>query len=110
RNWQTHPPKRLSEPFCSGWAVSLDSCLSRPISSGSYLSAGQVPADLPPNSKRKQNAPEVLKVCPRDCFVISTTRKYDGKSAIRIRRPNSEVTSNKKQLKARYRYSLRRTE
>src|SRR6516162_2043693 len=24
--------------------------------------------------RRQQNAPEVLKVCPRDCFVISTTR------------------------------------
>jgi len=35
--------------------------------------------------RASQNAPEVLKVCPRDCFVISTTRKYDGKSAIRIR-------------------------
>jgi hypothetical protein len=26
------------------------------------------------DSKRRQNSPEVLKVCPRDCFVISTTR------------------------------------
>ena len=33
----------------------------------------------------KQNSPEVLKLFPRDSFVISTTRKYDGKSTIRIR-------------------------
>jgi len=33
-----------------------------------------LPSVMPPNSKRKQNTPQVLKVCPRDCFVISTTR------------------------------------
>jgi hypothetical protein len=49
--------------------------------------------------QKKQNSPAALKVCPRDCFVISTPRKYDVKSAARIRGPNSEVASNKKQLK-----------
>jgi hypothetical protein len=39
-NWQTHPPKGLSEPFCSGWVVSLDLWLSRRISSCFHSSAG----------------------------------------------------------------------
>ena len=43
------------------------------------------------NSKRKQNAPEVLKVCPRDCFVISTTRNATANPRYRFG-PNSEVT------------------
>ena len=49
-----------------------------------------------PNSKRKQNAPEVLKVCPRDCFVISTTRNATANPRYGFG-PSSEVTSNKKQ-------------
>jgi len=43
------------------------------------------------NSKRKQNAPQVLKVCPRDCFVISTTRNATANPRYRFG-PNSEVT------------------
>ena len=50
-----------------------------------------MPSVMPPNSKRKQNAPEILKVCPRDCFVISTTRNATVNSRYGFG-PNSEVT------------------
>jgi hypothetical protein len=48
-----------------------------------------------PIQKESKISPEVLKVCPRNCFVISTTRKCDDKSAMRIQ-PNSEVPLKQK--------------
>src|SRR5580704_1024211 len=45
-------------------------------------------------SERKQNAPEVLKVCPRDCFVIITTRNATTNPRYGCR-PISQVTWNK---------------
>jgi hypothetical protein len=46
---------------------------------------------MPPNSKRKLNAPEVLKVWPRNCFVISTTRNATANPRYGFG-PSSEVT------------------
>ena len=40
---------------------------------------------MPPTSKRKQNAPDVLIVFPQDCFVNQYNPECDGKSAVRIR-------------------------
>ena len=48
-------------------------------------------------SKRKKNAPEVLKVCPRDCFVISTPRNATTNPRYGIR-ANSEVTLKQKTI------------
>src|SRR6516162_10382370 len=56
------------------------------------------------NSKRKQNAPQVLKVCPRDCFVISTTRNATANPRYRFG-PNSEVylkTKNNRELMKKF--------
>jgi len=39
-----------------------------------------LPASGAAEFRKKQNAPEVLKVCPRDCFVISTARNATANS------------------------------
>jgi hypothetical protein len=46
--------------------------------------------------KEKAKRGQVLKVCPRDCFVISTTRNAAANPRYGFG-PSSEVTSNKKQ-------------
>jgi hypothetical protein len=63
-----------------------------------------MPSVMPANSKRKQNAPEVLKVYPRDCFVISTTRNATANPRYGFG-PNSEVylkTKNNRELMKKF--------